>query len=84
MYRFHDGRQRPSSSVAGHLQDGKTHVSADAERDAEPDAAENCQLEPSGTARTRVAAVWTTVVTYLVERSLASTTSTSATTQFVR
>jgi len=62
MYRFHDGRERPSSSVTRHLQHGKTHVAADAEGDAEPDAAEKSQLEPRCAARAWVAAVWTTVV----------------------
>ena len=72
MFGFHDRRERPASGVAGHLQNGESHVAADAERDAEPDATEKRQLEPSGTSRARVAAVRTAVVAHLVERSLAS------------
>jgi len=76
MYRVHDGCQRPARGVAGHLQYRQSHVAADAERDAEPDAAEDGQLEARGTARARVAAVRAAVVTQLVQRSLAATSST--------
>jgi len=72
MYRVDDGRQSPARGVAGHLQHGQSHVAADAERDAEPDAAEDGQLEPGGAARARVAAVRTAVVAQLVQRSLAA------------
>jgi len=50
MYRIHYRSQSPSSSVAGHLEYGETHVAANAERDAETNAAEKSQLEASGTA----------------------------------
>jgi len=84
VYRVHDGRQRPPRGVTGHLQDGKSHVAADAERDAEPDAAENSQVEPSGAAGTQIAAVWTAEVTQLIQRSLTSATATFAATHLVR
>lgn len=52
----------PASDVAGHLKDGHSHVTSDAERDAESDAAEQCHLEPSAAvARTSTAAAVTLV-----------------------
>ena len=42
--------------VAGHLQDGHAHVAADAERDAETETAEQCQLEACTARAARTAA----------------------------
>ena len=50
MYGVHDRSKCPASSIAGHLKHSESHVTANPERDAEPNATEKCQLEPSGTA----------------------------------